>query len=276
MYYFLGAVTKKTTLTLLLILLLISITGAKMVNWAAANPYPYTHCDSSLVTVSILSPENKTYDTNSILLTVTAGGYPGVWYVLYSVDGGPLIELPLGQQLLAHTLTASVWVNRLSKGSHNLTVVAGAMANNPEGKVTATSQVYFTVAKETEPHDYAAPEITIVSPQNKTYYKTGIPLNFSVNELDCWIRYKIDAQEAIEISGNTTLIGFFYGSHSLTVYATDTAGNTGVQTVVFTLAEPEETNSSPEPFQAMLLIATLVLVAIVGVGLLVYFKKRKH
>jgi hypothetical protein len=269
-------VNKKTVAAALILAFLFSVVvGVLVVEVAKANPYPYTNCGSSFVTVSVLSPENKTYETNSILVTITAGAYPGVWYVGYSVDDRPFIELAPGHAL-GHTFNESVWLNPLSKGSHNIIVEATAMANNPEGKVTAFSQVYFTVAKEIEPHDSTAPEITLVSPENKTYYKTGIPLNFSVNELDCWIRYKLDAQDAIEISGNTTLIGFFYGSHSLTVYATDAAGNTGDKTVVFTLAKPEDTNPSPEPFPATLLIATVVLVAMIGIGLLVYFKKRNR
>ena len=74
---------KRTALTLILImaLLISAVAGAKLANWAVANPYPYTNCSSSFVTVSVLSPENKTYDTNSILVNITAGAYPGVWYV---------------------------------------------------------------------------------------------------------------------------------------------------------------------------------------------------
>lgn len=32
----------------------------------------------------------------------------------------------------------------------------------------------------------------------------------------------------------------------------------------------------PEPFPTLLVVATIVTVAIVGIGLLIYFKKRKH
>lgn len=142
---------KRTASAVILILLLIStVAGTKMVNWTEANPYPYTHCSSSFVTVSILSPENKTYDTNSILVTIFAGAYPGVWYVWYSVDGGPFIEVAHGHPL-GHTFNESVFLNRLSKGSHNIVAQAIAMANNPEGKVTAYSQVDFTITTVLDP-----------------------------------------------------------------------------------------------------------------------------
>jgi N-acetylneuraminic acid mutarotase len=119
-------------------------------------------------------------------------------------------------------------------------------------------------------YDVTAPEVTVVSPENKTYYKNDIPLNFTVNEEGCWMRYKLDNETAAEISGNATITGLSFGSHNLTVYATDDAGNTGAsQTIHFTIAEEPE----PEPFPTTLVIAPAI-VAVIGVGLLVYFKKH--
>jgi hypothetical protein len=265
---------KKTALalTLTLALLVSTMTGVKLVNLSIANPYPYTNCDSSFVTVSILSPENKTYDTNSILITVFAGAYPGIWGVGYSLDGGPMRELA-PDKWDGHTFNQSVMLNRLSKGTHN--IVAKAVAPASDRIIDAYSQVYFAIGKETEPPDITAPAITVFSPQNKTYYETGfLPINFSVNEPECLIRYKLDSQEPVEISNNNTLIYFYFGSHNLTLYATDTLGNIGSQTVIFTLARLEET-SPTEPFPATLLFVASVGIALVVIGLLVYFKKPK-
>lgn len=125
------------------------------------------------------------------------------------------------------------------------------------------------------PTDNATPEIAVLSPENKTYYTTDIPLDFTVNEPDSWMRYSLDAQTVAEISGNTTLTGLSYGLHNLTVYATDAAGNTGAsETIYFTITK--ETETQPEPFPATLVAASAASVAVVCVGLLVYFKKRKH
>ena len=142
---------KKTILVLALILALLvsAMTGTKLIQWVNANPYPYTNCDSSFITVSLVSPENKTYDTNSILVNITAGAYPGVWYVWYSVDGGPFIEVAPGH-LLGHIFNESLFLDGLSKGSHVIVAKAVAMADNPDGVVTAYSQVDFTVAKVLE------------------------------------------------------------------------------------------------------------------------------
>jgi len=267
----------KTALAPIIIFVLLVSTwaGIELVSPAEANPYPYTNCDSSFVTVSIVSPENRTYNTNVIQLTITAGGYPGVWYVSYSLDDKPSVEVAPGHPL-GHTFNESVRLNPLPKGSHSIVVEAIAMANNPEGKVTAQTQVYFTVAKETQPSDTSAPEITILSPQNKTYYATEIPLEFSVNEPNCSVSYKFDGQEPVEISQNTTLTGFYYGSHNVTVYATDVAGNLGVQTVGFAFAKTEEHTPSLEPFPASLVFMAFVGIALGVVGLLVYLKKRQR
>ena len=120
-------------------------------------------------------------------------------------------------------------------------------------------------------YDGTAPEITVASPENKTYYTTDVALNFTVNEPVSSMHYKLDG-ETFEISGNTTLTGLSYGMHNLTVHATDAADNTGSSEVItFTVAE------EPEPFPAApVAAASVATIAVVGVGLLVYFRRRKH
>jgi hypothetical protein len=67
-----------------------------------------------------------------------------------------------------------------------------------------------------------------------------------------------------------TLSGLPNGDHNVTIYVTDEAGNTGVsETIYFTV-------DVPEPFPTTLVIASVITVAIVCIGLLLYFKKRKH
>jgi hypothetical protein len=264
---------KITPLALVLVLMVSTIVGVKLGDWATANPYPYTNCSSSFVTVSVLSPENKSYDTNSILIAIFAGAFPGVWDVSYSLDGGPLTELA-PEKWNGHTFNESVRLNRLSKGAHN--IVAEAVAPATDKMLTAYNQVYFTITKETEPPDITAPEITIFSPQNKTYYETPIPLDFAVNEPNCRISYKFDTQELVEISSNTTLIDFSYRSHNLTISATDPVGNTGVKTVIFTLDKFWEATPSPEPSPTTFVIASIISVTVVGASLVVYYKKRKR
>jgi N-acetylneuraminic acid mutarotase len=122
------------------------------------------------------------------------------------------------------------------------------------------------------PPDVTPPEIAVLSPENRTYYTVDVALNFTVNEPASSMQYTLDGENLVEISGNTTLTGLPYGSHNLTVYATDAADNTGVsETINFTVAE------ETEPFPtAPVAAASVAIVAVVGVGLLLYFKKRKR
>jgi hypothetical protein len=120
-------------------------------------------------------------------------------------------------------------------------------------------------------YDGTPPEITIVSPENKTYYTTSFSLNFSVNEPISWAPYKLDNETEVKTSCNTTISGLSNGLHNITVYAIDEFGNSGASETVYFNVEV------PEPFPtAPVAAASVVTVAVVGVGLLVYFKKRKH
>jgi hypothetical protein len=71
----------------------------------------------------------------------------------------------------------------------------------------------------------------------------------------------------VAIGGNVTLEGLANGVHNVTVYAKDAFGNTGAsETVSFTVEVP---------FPATMIIAPVAFVAVVSVGFIVYFRKRK-
>jgi parallel beta-helix repeat protein len=118
------------------------------------------------------------------------------------------------------------------------------------------------------------PRISLGSPLNQTYYDSSVSLNFSVNVLSPiksvnWTGYSLDGKQNVTITGNTTLTGLSSGIHNVTVYANDTYGNTAAsETVTFTIPEPFPT--------ALVAAASGASIAIIVVGLLVYFKKRKH
>jgi len=133
-------------------------------------------------------------------------------------------------------------------------------------------------APEPLPTDRTPPEIKILSPVNQTYNEPNVSLVFTVNELVNWMGYSLDAQSNVTLVGNLTLPELSFGLHNITVYATDLFGNTGTsETVNFTInqkAEPETKQS--EPFPTTYVIVAVVIVAVVGAGLLFYFKKRRH
>jgi hypothetical protein len=86
------------------------------------------------------------------------------------------------------------------------------------------------------------------------------------------VGYSLDGQDNVTVTGNTTITGLTSGLHNVTVCARDEFGNTGASgTIYFTIAK------EPEPFPTTLVAtASAASVAIIGIGLLVYFRKRNH
>jgi predicted phage tail protein len=71
--------------------------------------------------------------------------------------------------------------------------------------------------------------------------------------------------------GNLTLNDLTNGAHNITVYALDNYGIRGAsETASFTIEQP-----APFP-TALAATAFGVSATVIGIGLLVYFKKRKH
>jgi hypothetical protein len=94
-------------------------------------------------------------------------------------------------------------------------------------------------------------------------------LVFTVNKPVNWTGYSLDGQDNITISGNTTISGLSNGLHNVTVYAKDEFENTGAsETISFSVEVPFPTT--------LVAAASAATIAVVGVGLLVYFRKRKH
>jgi len=145
--------------------------------------------------------------------------------------------------------------------------------------------------------------ISIQSPQNGTYNTEPVLLNFTVKNnhfSDYLYFYILDGQdtqsgvrvEEAQIIGEETIsndTAFSYteytswgqavlpnlsdGPHNLTLYAVDTGSiYRASETIYFSIAEEPEV----EPFPTTLVIAPIASVAVIGLGLLVYFKKRKH
>ena len=222
---------------------------SKPITWGdmTSNGYNWRECpDTTPPTISIASPENKTYSVTDIPLTLTVNG--STFWVGYSLDGQTNV-----------TISGNTTIIGLFEGTHTITVYA----NDTTGNIGASSTVYFTV-------DTIPPHIIILSPENKTYTTSSVPLNFTLEEATSWIGYSLDDQVNVAVTGNTTLSGLVDGSHSIIVYANDTAGNTGAsQTVFFTI-----NTQQAEPFP-MWIVAPMLIVVGVGAALLIYFTRVK-
>jgi hypothetical protein len=178
--------------------------------------------------VNIVSPEDITYTTTTVLLNYTSNG-EACWYVL---DGGSTNDLP------SCTITYPHFLGSLTEGAHTLTLYAGDSAGN-----IVSDTVTFTV-------DTSAPEVSIISPENTIYATTAVPLDYTVSSdaEACW--YTFNGGLAIPLSScsNITLATIPEGTHTVTVYANDSVGNVGSDSVVFTIdtSGPDVTIVSPE------------------------------
>jgi hypothetical protein len=140
-----------------------------------------------------------------------------------------------------------------SEGNHTLIVsVTAIVSYRPPGDnsfpyqnypITGSSTIYFEV-------DTTPPTVSVESMENKTYGVADVPLNFTVDEPTSWIGYSLDGQDNVTLTANTTLTGLSEGTHNLTVYARDIAGNTGTsKTLNFTVAFPPPSSPPPLPSQ---------------------------
>jgi hypothetical protein len=101
-------------------------------------------------------------------------------------------------------------------------------------------------------------------------------LVFSVNEEYSWLGYSFDSFANVTIAGNTTLTDLPDGNHSIVVYVNNTFGLMGKSEIVhFTVTSQKPLQTETEPFLLPLVIASIISVAVMGVGLLVYARNAK-
>ena len=88
-----------------------------------------------------------------------------------------------------------------------------------------------------------------------------------MNKTALWVGYSLDGQETVTATGNVSLTGLAYGSHTITVYAKDVYGNmVASETMHFSVAES---------FPTVLAAAALTAAVIAGGAavLLLHFKR---
>jgi hypothetical protein len=153
-------------------------------------------------------------------------------------------------------------------GGWATTYVPPLLEMRPFGSGVVTTNYATVEAYAPSGYGTVPPEISIVSPENKTYTSSNVSLAFTVNKPALWVGYSLDGQDNVTVTGNTTLSGLSSGLHKITVYAKDTFENTGAsETITFSITEP---------FPTMLVAVAAVAVAVGSVGVLVYFRKRNH
>jgi hypothetical protein len=266
---------KKTALALILaavFLIGFSVNIFPVVRVAKANPYyPPVW--------TILSPRNHTtYNTDSFNLSFRVVSVDIEYDYYYSLDsaisevflGGPtgqgktlinatLISVTPGEGVSKlKTFQYSNELPNLNDGQHNLTLYYGYTNNFKFRRELASATIIFYI-------DTSAPKITDLSIKNTD--SGNKLLSFNVDTETSWVGYSLDNQANVTVNGDAVLKDLSAGAHIVTVYAEDTAGNKGAsETIYFTVEEPD--------LVPLVLVSTGTVFA-VGIGLLVYFKKRK-
>jgi len=116
------------------------------------------------------------------------------------------------------------------------------------------------------------PKITFLSPQRVIYNSSSLPLTFFIDKPFIQLSYSLDGKDNVTIEGNTTIANLVDGNHTLIVYAKDSFGKNGNQTVNFTVEQPDifSDDSAIIP-----LIVVPVAIVCVIVAILVLFRKHR-
>ena len=268
----LGESMKKTGLTLILLLALFSVLVGVNVVKVAKSSYPLSSG------INIISPSNRTYSPSLFVLNVSMVGLLGKNInvsMYYSLDGKDNLTLPIeihtNQMSFQVSITGFVTLPELSEGSHTVKVYEESDAYNvgvngvfyPKYVDIDNNAVYFTI------NDGNPPIISDLSVENKTYNQNDLSLNFTTDEPTLWVGYCLDGKANITIFGNTTLTRLSDGSHSLVIYANDTAGNAGASEIVTFSVD------TPKPFPAAYSMSIVAVIVLVLLGSIVYILKRK-
>jgi hypothetical protein len=255
-----------------------------------------TSCDSQLHQVYDPSTDNWTYASsppNSVgnavgqgAATATTGEFALRRIYVLGQQGNLRQDEPRGSNRIyssqddSWTFGVNVPTDRINFGTAVLDdavyVVGGGIATSwfvGTFGPSAVNERYTPIGYGTPDPSYVRentpPKISVLSPVNQKFNESSVLLSFTVDKPVNWTGYSLDGGETVTVVGNVTLEGLTNGVHNVTVYAMDEFGNVGAsETVSFTVEVP---------FPVAPVTATSVaIVAVVGVGLLVYLKKRKH
>lgn len=171
---------------------------------------------NSIPTITVYEPINKTYNTTSIELNVSANEPIDTWW--YSLNSGT------NTSFTPNTTITGV------EGQNNITIWANDSVNNNQ-----SSTVYFTV-------DTTIPGVIINDPQSITYSSTSITLDTTVTDAtstNCW--YSLDSWITnTSYDCATSSITAQEGTNIINVAANDSAGNINItESVIFTVDLPE-------------------------------------
>ncbi len=176
--------------------------------------------DSISPNIAITFPSNNTNTSNTGLNINYTASDTNLAYCWYSNDSYSKNTSLSG----CANITSVTW----AEGKHNVTVWVNDTAGNQN-----SSSVYFTI-------DTTQPAIAITFPSNNTNTSnTGLDVNYTIDGTAAYCWYSNDSyskNESLANCGtNITDVTWAEGAHNIRVYANDSAGNTNVTSVRFTI-----------------------------------------
>ncbi len=226
------------------------------------------------------------YTNTSVPLDIEASvswESPEIVRFLYSLDRNSNVTLTnltntgIGGGIKFHAVSV---LENLAEGNHTIKVYSqDASGGEMSGSVEFMIDTHFKIP------------LSVMSPQNITYFTTEVPLTFVCSEEitrignTTMLYYWLDGYGEY-ISGNLTLTDLSIGSHMIIVTVWTEKGVFS-ETIYFSITTQTSTPSPtptaiPEPtpmaetFSTTLIIGSVIaVVAVVGLGLLVYLKKRR-
>jgi hypothetical protein len=265
---------KRTALVLTLIIALVisAPSGTKIVNQAAANPI---YESGDLVVVRILSPANKSYNTNVVPLIIEADSHLGPWNTKYRVDDGPLVDIGSTEYFSSEL--------NLTEGPHSIVATTTSVTH-------VCAVVNFNIDAEAATEDTLI--VVVDSPENRTYASNSILVSVSASDPEVIIgpesvSYSVDGEPPVVIAtvdvgrhalNGSTVISLPNGEHSIIGIGTTWFGGAdGIftsETVYFTV----NSDSTPSPdipeFPSSIILTAFAMIT--SLTALVYFKKRKR
>jgi hypothetical protein len=183
----------------------------------------FTVNDVTSPVITIYSPLNQTYDTDSILFSISLNE-DAVSPVNYSINGAANVSLSGSGTDWSDTVV-------LTDGTKTVEFFATDSSGN-----NATNSITFYV--DTSVTDVSSPFITIWSPVNNSYDIDGnVLLNITTNENLAWAGWQNNSESFNDLgnvsamSWNST-VSFAEGQHNPTIYANDSANNQASKGVV--------------------------------------------
>jgi hypothetical protein len=163
--------------------------------------------DLTLPSIEILSPRNRSYNTNYLEFSYLTNENNFSVYL----DGENLGKIPTGYIL-----------SDLYDGSHNLTIILTDLARNKRIKT-----VFFFI-------DTIPPKVDIISPQNRVY---NSPIYLNIISESSPVFYSIlSANLTNQTYFSPFLLDIPIGNHTLLVYGSDEAKNIFQEVVSFSIA----------------------------------------